>query len=400
MIHALNQNPAPSSMEADVAIIGAGFAGAATAYHLARRGVKRVVVLDKENAPGVHSSGRNAAMVRQVVPRPELAEMGRRGGAAIRAIAKESAQGGFFRQTGSLLFASAERAAKLESDARDALDHNVEVEIWDAATTYEKFPILEKFIAPGIIERACYCPSDGVVDISALLSHYLDAARQVGAQVFLGAGVSEILNTNGKIEGVRFGETEIRTPVVVNAAGGWARPMGDMAGAAPVPLRATRRHLFITNEVEGLPRDLPFVWDLDLEVYFRPEAGGVMMSPCDETHENADLQSDAVHNFAIRLLHTKIRDRFPGFIDVDIARGWSGIRTLTEDGLFMIGPDPKLEGFVWAAGLGGHGLTTSSAVGELVAELILDPDKNEENPHRPGRFSAQRMREIAAVHRI
>lgn len=400
MIQAIHPHRSATSIEADVVVIGAGFAGAASAYHLARQGVKRVIVLDKENAPGVHSSGRNASMIRQVVSEPTLAEMGRRGAATIRELAQELDDSSLFQASGSILIANEEKRPQLEKDANHARDHGIEIELWDEETTFDKYPTLRDIVSPGVIERACFCPSDGVVDIGALLSLYLDRARDGGAQVFLGAGVSAIHSANGKVEGVQFGETEVRAPIVVNASGGWARPLGDMAGASPVPLRPTRRHIFMTHDLRKLPSELPFVWDLGREIYFRPENGSAMLSPCDETHENADLQTDAIGDFARRLLRAKVRDQFPGFADVDIARGWSGIRTLTDDGLFMIGPDPRLEGFIWAAGLGGHGLTASSAVGELVANIVADPNKNENNPHRPSRFSPQRMREIASVQRV
>lgn len=400
MIQSGTQSNFSNRIEADVAIVGAGFAGAAAAYHLTAKGISRIVVLDKEERTGVHSSGRNAAMVRQVTSDAINNEMTRHGAAAIREFASRDGWKHLFRPSGSLLLARHEKREQLEIDANDARANGLDVELWDAETTLERYPSLKKIIDPQLVGSACFCPSDGVVDIEALLDFYLTTAQERGAQVILGAGVSEVFVNESRVEGLRFGETEVRAQVVVNAAGGWARPIGDMAGAAPVPLRATRRHIYVTKEIDSVPPELPFVWDLEREVYFRPEAGGVMLSPCDEGHENRNLQTDEVRSFALRMLRAKVRDQFPGLADFEVARSWSGIRTLTEDGRLMIGPDPKLKGFFWAAGLGGHGLTVSSAVGELTAELIETPARNESNPHRPTRFTPERMREIAAIQRV
>jgi glycine/D-amino acid oxidase-like deaminating enzyme len=88
------------------------------------------------------------------------------------------------------------------------------------------------------------------------------------------------------------------------------------------------------------------------------------------------------------LLAEKIRQQFPGIADVAIRKSWAGLRTLSNDGRFVIGWDSKVRGFFWVAGLGGHGVTTSSAVGALAASLILDPSERRGGPFSPGRFAS------------
>ena len=167
-----------------------------------------------------------------------------------------------------------------------------------------------------------------------------------------------------------------------------------------MPLRPTRRHIFVTRPIDrsspeiGSPARFspdwyssgwPFIWDISTEVYFRPEEGGLLFSPCDEG-EPGEKSSDAVDPRAYEALRGKLRQRFPSLDGLPIARSWSGLRTLTADGRFVIGPDPKLSGFFWVAGLGGHGVTASYAIGELAAEILLHAEKDASNPHSPSRF--------------
>ncbi len=370
----------------DVVIIGAGFAGAATAYHLARRGVERILLVEMEAMAGLHSSGRNAAMVRQVTADEPVAELARKGAAFIRGLADELRRADtadLFRRCGSLLLASGARVAPLEEDIRRGAAAGLEVERLERRDALARMPFLRD--AP--FELASFCASDGVVDVAALLRWYIDSARHEGAEVLFERRVTEIAVADGTIRGVRTADGFRETPVIVNAAGGWAQQIGRMARASEPPLRPTRRHLFVTGPLDWVSPEWPFVWDVSREVYFRPEAGGLLLSACDVGEPGANLGSDDVSREVLELLATKVTRSFPALEEITIRHGWSGIRTLTPDGRFVIGPDPEIEGFHWVAGLGGHGVTTSAVVGALCAELIESPQRDEANPHSPARFA-------------
>jgi glycine/D-amino acid oxidase-like deaminating enzyme len=345
-----------------------------------------VVLLEKERQAGFHSSGRNAAMVRQVTPDEAVSELARAGARAIDELARQLARADradLLRRGGSLLVASGERIGALDADAQRAAAAGLAVERWNRGQAARRVPAL----AGAPFEAGCFCPADGVVDVAALLRWYLDAARAAGARVLLSTDVDEIVSAGGEVREVRAGALRIRTPAVVNAAGGWAGSLGELAGASPVPLRPTRRHLFVSGPEARLSAEWPFVWDLSEELYFRPESGGLLLSACDVGEPGPSLESDAVRQEVLELLARKVSRRFPALAEITIRRGWSGIRTLTPDGRFVIGPDPRLGGFFWVAGLGGHGVTTSAAVGELAAELVLDPARDAANPHTPSRFA-------------
>ncbi len=362
-------------------IIGAGFAGAATAYHLARRGVKDILILEQERVAGVHSSGRNASMIRQVVPEPAIMRLAKDGAAFLRSLPADWPVAVSYQQNGSLLLGSGEGWGKLSRDAEIARQAGIDVELWSAEKSKEYVPVLREADFDG----AVWCPTDGVVDIHALLSGYLKAALSQGTQIRYGCLVKGLDVRDGSVNGVLTEEGVIKAEAVINAAGPWAGAIGRLAGAADVPLRPCRRHLFVTAPVSWVDPGWPFVWDDGHGIYFRPDSGGLLLCPCDQEEMAPGIPP--TDSSVVELLAEKIRRRFPGISDVAIMKSWAGFRTLSADGRFVIGWDPRVRGFFWVAGLGGHGVTTSSAVGALAASLILDPNDKHGEPFSPGRFA-------------
>lgn len=389
-----------SSTLTRVVIAGAGLAGASVGYSLARTGRFAVTVLEKEELAGLHSSGRNAAMVRQITPDPAVAELARRGARGLRALAPEIEQressSGFYDRRGSLLLASGGSTEALYREVEEAREAGVEVEWLERAEVTRRYPVLET----AVFDRAAHCPDDGVVDVAALLRHYLRGIRENGGQVLHGRPITALRQHAGHIESVFAAGEWHDCDVLVNAAGGWAPELEQLAGLDPLPLRPTRRHLFVSPPRDDIPARLPFVWDTTRQIYFRPESGGILISACDISEAGDDLDTDRIHPEVFDLLKEKIDARFPQLGELQIKKGWSGVRTLTDDGRFVIGYDPRLEGFFWTAALGGHGVTTSPAIGELAARLI----EGESDPlgplHSPARFldaGGQRLSPVASA---
>ncbi len=361
-------------------IIGAGFAGAATAYHLSRRGVKEITILEQEKVAGVHSSGRNASMVRQVVSDPAIAALTREGASFLRSLPPDWPVPVSFQGNGSLLLGSGEGWKRLLRDAEIAREAGIEAEPWSREKAKEHVPVLREADFDGAI----WCPTDGVVDIHALLSGYLKAAASLGAQVRYGSSVQGIEVRDGRVDGVRTDDGTISAETVINAAGPWAGVVGKMAGAVEVVLRPCRRHLFVSAPLPWVDPGWPFVWDDAHGIYFRPDMGGLLLCPCDQDEMSPGIPP--TDETIAESLAEKIKRHFPGIADIAIRKSWAGLRTLSSDGRFVIGWDPKVRGFFWVAGLGGHGVTTSSAVGALAASLILNPGERRGEPFLPGRF--------------
>jgi D-arginine dehydrogenase len=365
----------------DYVIIGAGFAGAATAYHLSRRGARSILILEQEAIPGFHSSGRNAAMVRQCVPDFALDELTREGANFIRNLPDDWPEPVQFKQNGSLLLGSGKGWEKLQQDAKVGLGVGIEMELWTPDQAKRRVPLLRDAEFDG----AAWCGTDGIIDIHALLSGYLKDATAKGAKLSYGAGARAIERHGGRFTIVTEKDS-VEARVIVNASGAWANTLAALAGARRLPLRPCRRHLFVSGPLSWVDKGWPFVWDVTHDIYFRPEGDGLLLCACDQ--EELPPGDPPVNGDVREMLAEKIQNHIPALSDVSISRGWAGFRTLTPDGRFVIGWDREVEGFFWVAGLGGHGMTTSAAVGRLAADLLLSGPEKSAEAFSPTRFRA------------
>jgi D-arginine dehydrogenase len=363
----------------DYVVIGAGFAGAATAYHLTRLGIADILLLEREAIPGFHSSGRNAAMIRQCVPDRALAELTRDGAAFLRNLPADWPVPVQFKENGSLLLGSGKGWEKLQRDAEIDRSLGVDVSLWTPEQAKARVAVLEDAAFDG----AVWCATDGTIDIHALLSGYLKAAASRGARVRYGSAVQAIHPAGSGLE-LRVNGDIIKTKVLVNASGAWANTVAEMAGASRLPLHPCRRHLFVSPPLAWVDARWPFVWDVTHDIYFRPEGEGLLLCACDQ--EELAPCDPPVDEAVKEILAEKIHNHIPALSRVSIAKGWAGFRTLSDDGRFVIGWDPKLTGFFWVAGMGGHGVTSSSAVGNLAAGLIVNGPHKTAEAFSPGRF--------------
>ena len=366
---------------AEVVIIGAGLAGAATAFFLTQRAVRNVLILEQESMPGAHASGRNAAMVRQVVPDPDVAALARAGADFIRRADYTPHGSVLYEQNGSLLLGVGPDWEGLCRDAGRAREAGTSVECLSPAEAMQRVPVLRNVQLDG----AVWCASDGVVDVAALLDTFLTGAKERGARLHTDCRVTGFEIRSGHIAGVRTQKGPIDTNVVVNAAGAWAGEFGRLAGAAPMPLTSYRRHLFATGPLDWVVRRWPFVWDISHHLYFRPESGGLLLSPCDDTAWPPEIPP--VDPALAELLAERVADHFPALATIPIQRAWAGLRTFAADRRPVIGWDPTLNGFFWVAGLGGHGVTVSGSVGLRAAELVYAGPGSSGGAFDPGRFT-------------
>ncbi len=366
----------------DAVVVGAGFAGAATAYHLVRLGLGEVVVLEQEALAGSHASGRNAGMVREAVLPKALTPLAVEGARFIRTPPADLDPAPAFKECGALLLADEARAPAVRAWVAGASGDGVEARWIERDEVEQRVPAT----AGGVFVGGALCPRDGVVDVAALLQGYLQTAVRGGARVLTGQQVVAVHVERGRVAAVETGETYLKTPRVVNAAGAWASEVARLAGASRPPLTPYRRHLFVSAHVDWVDPSWPIVWDLAHALYFRPEPPGLLLSPCDETgHPPGHATTDPT---ITEMLAGKLSRYAPRLADLEIAHSWAGLRTLTPDGCFVLGRDPEVEGFTWCAGLGGHGVTVSAAAGRVAAEAVLGqpgpPD------HDPGRFPTLR----------
>lgn len=315
-------------IDARIVIVGAGLAGASTAYHLHQLGERSIILLERERVAGVHASGRNAALVRSRLGDAALQPFA---SAGAHAIAHELPVP--FRPVGSLLVGTGRP------------DEQVDV---------------ASFV-PAARGTGVHTPTDGVVDVAALLAHYLR-----GQDVRFSTTVHGWRPIEGGLE-LDTDRGALRAGTVVNAAGAWAGVLGDL------PLEPLLRHLFVTDPDPRVDPEWPFIWDVEHGLYFRPESGGLLICPCDESRRTPGDYTERWGAF--ELLVDKVDRLQPGLRaitrDLSIAHRWAGQRTFAPDRRFVIGFDPRQPALFWVAALGGHGVTTSWEVGRRAARLLL-----------------------------
>ena len=326
----------PASVE--VAIVGGGFAGLATAWWLERLGAS-AIVLEREAELGVYASGRSAGLGRQLVEDDETSALTVRGAALLR---EEFAPA--WTATGGIL--SFDDPAHLAAYAARAARLGVTVSALDRDAVLARWPQLAGLAIAG----ALHVPGDGVIAVMPLVK-----AFAAGACVALDTAVHAI-----EAGRVMTSQGAIAARVVVDASGAWAGRLVDEA-----PLDALKRHVFVIAGEAGAG---PYLWHLGSdEVYVRAADGGILTSPCDELRTPAaDQQPDARGEALMRALLAKA-----GFGETEIVRRWACQRSFTPDRRMRLGRDPRRPWLVWAAGLGGHGATAAPAVGEVVARAAV-----------------------------
>ena len=363
---------------ADIVIIGGGFAGAATAYHLTERGAGGVVVLEAEPRPGVHASGENAALCFQIIDDADEAALAIEGTEVYACPPEQLAAAPLLRRCGSLLLATERAPLQSALDQADAL--GIAASILPREEVVRQIPLL----ADSPFTAALHNPEDGVVDIARLLEGYLGAARRRGARLRCGEPVTGFGVNGGRIESVTTASGTIATRCVVNAAGAWAGEIARLAGALACPILPRRRHIYQLSPATRIDDGWPFVWHAEIDAYFRPEQGGIVASACDASEHPA--RAPIVDMAAETDLRAKLTAAFPGLGQSALVEARACLRTFSPDGHFMIGPDPALEGFFWVAALGGHGMSTSYAVGRLASEAITGEGSSLLDRFAPGRF--------------
>lgn len=366
-------------MRTEVVIIGAGFAGLAAARALLRQGVKSLVVLEREAQPGQHASSQNAGMIRQSGVAEDIQEVLVAGARALREVFPSRSE--LFREQGALLLMGKNDHDRTASYLEGAKRWGLPVELHSREAAVRRVPIL----AEADFDSALWSPQDGVLDIHALLSYLTAEVKNGGGFLQTGLAVTGFERSGDRLVKVNTATGAIETSAVVNAAGAWAASIAVMAGASPIRFHPYRRHLAFTGPLAWVKADWPFVWDIHHEYYFRPETGGLLMSPCDETRVPAgrpQVDDGVMAEFGERLSRV-----CPPLAGLPVQRAWAGLRTFAEDRKFVVGPDPRVKNFFWLAGLGGHGVTGCLALGELAARSVLGRTEGEELASwRPERF--------------
>ncbi len=350
---------------ADIVIIGGGVMGASTLYHLAARGQKNVVLLEKEEFFGQGATGRCAGGVRYQFSTEINVKLSLESLPMLERFKEEIGQDVDYRQCGYLIVCTNEKDyAAFQRNMALQNRLGVATQWLDGDQVRTRLPLFRFEDAIG----ATFHHKDGLVDPNSVVNGYISAASRLGGKAFNHVEVTGIQVEGGKVRVVQTNRGFIASPLVINAAGPWAGLVGRMAGV-DIPLTALRRQMFTTTPLPEIPPDLPFVIDFAQSLYFHREGDGLLigMSNPKEKHgfdQNVDEEFELIN------LEAAIA-RLPLVEKAGMISHWAGLYEVTPDAHPFFGKTP-VEGFLVVGGFSGHGFMHGPIAGKLMSELILD----------------------------
>jgi len=354
---------------AECAIVGGGIVGLSIAYHLAARGLRDVVVLEREQLVGTGSTGRCAGGFRHQFSGETNVRLSQLSIGKLIRFEEEMEQPIDFHQDGYLFLLDRERDVSMfEKNAALQRALGVEVELLPPEKIHTVLPATD--LELGDVLAASYCGGDGVSDPAGVTEGYRRNAVRLGVTVETSCEVVGIERSGDRVHGVLLANGDaIAAPLVVNAAGPFAGVVGKMAGVK-VPVVPLRRFIWTTHPFAGAPARWTLVIDFSTGFYFHREGRGVLFGMGNrEEPPTFDVEVD--WDFLERVAEIGSA-RFPALADAAIRRGWAGSYESSPDANPILGRVPGVEGLVLANGFSGHGFQHAPGVGQLIAEEIVD----------------------------
>jgi D-arginine dehydrogenase len=348
--------------EADIVIVGAGIAGASAAYALAPHA--RVVVLEREERPGYHSTGRSAALFSATYGNAPVRALARAGRTFLESPPAGFASNPILAPRGSLVYGDATRRDELAARCDEWRATGTEVRLLSGAEARALVPTLRSGMAEvGILE-----PGARDIDVDALHQGFLRGARAGGVTFKMNAELRAATFGGGRWR-LDTGAGQVSAAILVNASGAWADDVAQLAGVAPLGIQPLRRTAVIFECARfGGPQGWPMAVNADETLYFKADAGRFLASPADQTPSPpCDAQPE---EFDVATLIDRL-ERETLFEVKRLTAKWAGLRSFAPDRTPVCGFDPGRPAFFWLAGQGGYGIKTSPALSALAAALIL-----------------------------
>ncbi len=361
----------------DLAVIGAGMAGASLAAELSPHA--SVLLLEAEDAPGYHATGRSAAFWEECYGGPGVVPLTRASGAYL-------AEHGFLTPRGALYVGRAEDRAAMDEFRASYAGTGVSIERLAPEALAQRVP----HIRPEWSE-ALYQPACADIDVAGLHQHYLRLGKRHGVETVTRARVAGLSRDGGVWTITTARGTSFRAARIVNAAGAWADEVARLASLRPVGITPLRRTVAVLRVAPQAPADLPLVLDINGGFYFKPDAGRLWLSPHDEIPSDPCDAAPEELDVAVAI------DRFQQVTNWRIEaveHRWAGLRSFAPDRMPVYGPDPREPSFIWFAGQGGFGIQTAPAAARLASQMVLGQGADavtagiDPAPYAPARFAA------------
>jgi glycine/D-amino acid oxidase-like deaminating enzyme len=361
--------------EADAVIVGAGALGASVAFHLAKAGTRRVALIDKHDLAS-QTSPRAAGLTAQVRTTDLMTRLAMLAVKKIERFEAETGEPLVCYRSGSLKIArTEEHLARLRAEVARGRRLGLDIDFVSAGEARRLLPFLE---ATGVL-GITYTPSDLYLEPIQIPLGYARGAGRLGATLMPNTAVTGIVTRDGAVDGVLTDRGPIRTPVVVDAAGAWTRPVATMADRR-IAVIPTRHQLLITEPIDGVIPSLPIARVIDSNIYIRPEKGGLLLGgyePDPVQYDVRDLPADfqirdlRLDIGVLRRLADTVLTQFPLLREIKVREHRGGLPTMSADGRHLVGPVSGVRGLFVATGCCVGGLSVSPAVGEVLAAWII-----------------------------
>ena len=372
----------PSSSK--VVVIGGGVIGCSVAYHLTKFGWNDVVLLERDQLTS-GTTWHAAGLVSQLGPTATITKIRKYTLDLYKKLEKEVDHSAGLRLNGALSIAQTDaRWQELQRQATTAQLYDVDIKILDKETIKKNYPMMHtEDLKGGVL-----MPGDGAADPTGVTHMLAKAARKGGAKIFEYSNVEKILTKNGRVHAVRVNKREIECEYVVLATGMWSRQIGEKIGVS-IPLYPAEHFYVITEPIENLSKTLPVIRDFDSSVYFKEDAGklligifeGKSIPAFDKT--NKVPEDFSFGEFPENFEHfepylEKSMKRFPVLEQIGIRKFFAGPESFTPDTNSLLGEVPEIKNLFLSCGLNSVGIGTGGGVGKVTAEWLMTGHINQD----------------------
>lgn len=351
---------------AEVVIVGGGVMGVSTAYHLARKGVKDIVLLEKFDFFGEGSTGRCAGGIRHQFSTPVNIELSIASIKMLENFEEETGQAIDLKQVGYLIMTSdPARLDVFRKNVELQHSHGVMTEVWTPDQIAARLPMMN---VDGLVGATFY-DRDGIADPSGVVQGYVARARDLGVTLKSSVEVTALTQSAGRVTGVQTPDGAISAGRVVLATGAWTAPLAKTVGI-DAPITPELQQCAVTTPLDWVPDDFPFVIDFDQRLYYHIEGDGLLTGQSIVGKEPTfEMQVDkdwTLHHV------TNAIERMPPLAEAGLLTEWGGLYENTPDHHPIIGGVPQLEGLYMIGGFSGHGFMHGPIGGLVLAEIMED----------------------------
>ena len=359
----------------DVVIVGGGIEGCAIAYHLAKRGVTDVLLLERKQLT-CGTTWHAAGLVSQLWPTPTLTALAKYSHELYNSLEAETGQATGYRRIGSLSLArNEERLEELQRTATMARVFDVESEFLSTATLLDIYPGLD----PTGVLGAMYIEKDGQTNPIDTTQALAKGARNRGVVIRENCKVERIVSDGIRVTGVETDQGQVSADKVILTAGLWSRELARPLGIE-LPLYACEHFYVVTEEMPGLTKR-PVLRDFDKGIYFKEDAGKMLVGwfehnargcPMSRIHEDFCFDEFEVDMAHIEPYVLDGIETFPALGEAGIRTFFNGPESFTSDNLHLLGPTPELKDFFVACGMNSKGIGAGGGLGKIMADWIID----------------------------